>query len=98
MSCATSAAHLVPNVGSPFAMTYGGIQVGFAFDAASAIYDTVSRNFDFAASLSSVLAGYQRRSQEWSLQAQLAGYEVSQQQSQIAAAEAHKSDRYERQR
>lgn len=88
MRAMSSAAHLVPNVGSPFAMTYGGIQVGFAFDAASAIYDTVSRNFDFAASLSSVLAGYQRRSQEWSLQAQLAGYEVSQQQSQIAAAQA----------
>lgn len=88
MRAMSSAAHLVPNVGSPFAMTYGGIQIGFAFDAASAIFDTVSRNFDFASALSSVLAGYQRRSQEWSLQAQLAGYEASQQQSQIAAAQA----------
>ncbi len=88
MRAMSSAAHLVPNVGSPFAMTYGGIQIGFAFDAASAIFETVSRNFDFASTLSSVLAGYQRRSQEWSLQAQLAGYEASQQQSQIAAAQA----------
>ncbi|KAB8194367.1 hypothetical protein FKV24_006010 [Lysobacter maris] len=88
MRAMSSAAHLIPNAGSPFAMTYGGIQIGFAFDAASAIFDTISRNFDFASSLSSVLAGYQRRSQEWSLQAQLAGYEASQQQSQIAAAQA----------
>lgn len=88
MRAMSSAAHLVPNVGSPFAMTYGGIQIGFAFDAASAIFDTISRNFDFASALSSVLAGYQRRDQEWSLQAQLAGYEASQQQSQIAAAQA----------
>jgi hypothetical protein len=88
LRAAGGAAHLIPNVGSPFAMTYGGVQIGAAFDSLSALADTVSRNFDFASNLSSVLAGYQRRDQDWQLQEQLAAYEITQLQYQIQAAQA----------
>ena len=88
MRAMSGAAHLIPNVGSPFAMTYGGVQIGFAFDALAALYETVSRDFDFASSLSSVLAGYQRRDQEWVMQHQVASYEVTQMEAQLLGAQA----------
>lgn len=88
MRAMSSAAHLIPNVGSPFAMTYGGVQIGFAFDAMAALFETVSRDFDFASSLSSVLAGYQRRDQDWVMQQQVAAYEITQMEGQLAGAQA----------
>ena len=74
LKAAGGASHLIPNAGSPFAMTYGGVQIGAAFDSLGMWYDTISRNFDFASNLSSVLAGYQRRDQDWQLQEKLANF------------------------
>jgi hypothetical protein len=82
-------AHLVPNAGSPFAMTYGGREIGASLGAFAAVADTVAGTLDFASALSGVIAGYQRREQEWSLQQKTAAYEVAQMDAQIAAAEAH---------
>lgn len=81
-------AHLVPNAGSPFAMTYGGREIGASLGAFASVADTVAGTLDFASALSSVIAGYQRREQEWSLQQKTAAYEVAQMDAQIAAAEA----------
>lgn len=88
MKAAGGAAHLIPNAGSPFAMTYGGVQIGAAFDSLGAWYEMISRNFDFASNLSSVLAGYQRRDQDWQLQEKLAAYEILQLDAQIRAGQA----------
>jgi hypothetical protein len=86
-SAGASIAALLPNAGSPFAMTYGGVQLSAFGEAISKVYETISNNFDFAATLSSVLAGYQRRDQEWVMQRQLASYEKTQLQSQIVGAQ-----------
>lgn len=81
-------AHLVPNAGSPFAMTYGGREIGSSLAAFASAADTVSGTLNFASTLSSVIAGYQRREQEWTLQKNTASYEVAQMDAQIAAAKA----------
>lgn len=81
-------AHLVPNAGSPFAMTYGGREIGSSLAAFASAADTVSGTLNFASTLSSVIAGYQRREQEWTLQKNTATYEVAQMDAQIAAAQA----------
>jgi receptor-binding and translocation channel-forming TcA subunit of Tc toxin/ABC toxin-like protein/neuraminidase-like protein len=80
--------HLVPNAGSPFAMTYGGREIGASLDAFASAADTVSGTLNFASTLSGVIAGFERREQEWTLQKSTAGYEVAQMDAQIAAAQA----------
>lgn len=81
-------AHLVPNVGSPFAMTYGGREIGSSLGAFADAGDTISGTLSFASALSSVIAGYQRREQEWTLQKSTAAYEVAQMDAQISGAQA----------
>jgi hypothetical protein len=81
-------AHLVPNAGSPFAMTYGGREVGASLGAFADAADIVSGTLDFASTLSGVIAGYQRREQEWMLQKNTAAYEVAQMDAQIAGGTA----------
>ncbi len=81
-------AHLVPNAGSPFAMTYGGREIGSSLGAFASASDTVAGTLNFASTLSGVIAGYERREQEWTLQKNTAGYEVAQMDAQIAAAQA----------
>src|SRR5215218_9715367 len=43
--------YLVPNFGSPFAMTYGGKQVGASLDAIGSFFDLVGSYQSFVASL-----------------------------------------------
>lgn len=81
-------AHLVPNAGSPFAMTYGGREIGASLGAFASASDTVAGTLNFASTLSGVIAGYERREQEWTLQKNTATYEVAQMDFQIAAAQA----------
>jgi hypothetical protein len=81
-------AHLVPNAGSPFAMTYGGREIGASLGAFAAAADTIAGTLDFASALSAVIGGYERRAQEWTLQQKTAAYEVAQMDAQIAAAAA----------
>jgi hypothetical protein len=81
-------AHLVPNAGSPFAMTFGGREIGASLGAFAAVADTVSGTLSFASALSGVIAGYERREQEWTLQKNTAAYEVAQMDAQIAGAAA----------
>jgi hypothetical protein len=78
----------VPNAGSPFAMTYGGREIGASLGAFAAVADAVSGTLSFASALSGVIAGYERREQEWTLQKNTAAYEVAQMDAQIAGAAA----------
>lgn len=82
----SGAAHLVPNAGSPFAMTYGGREIGSSLDSFSSAMDIIAGTLSFASTLSSVIAGYERRAQEWVLQKTVAGFEVAQIDAQIDAA------------
>ncbi|HEY6391847.1 MAG TPA: neuraminidase-like domain-containing protein, partial [Bryobacteraceae bacterium] len=77
--------HLVPNVGSPFAMTYGGVQVGSSLGAVGSYFEAIAGFQNFIANLSLTMAGYERREQDWKLQAQLADYDEQQAAAQILA-------------
>jgi hypothetical protein len=84
---AASVAYGVPNVGSPFAMTYGGREIGAAINAASGVFELGSMIANFVSSRSATTAGYDRREQEWRLQATLAGDDVVQVDAQLQANE-----------
>src|SRR6185312_10212171 len=88
LQTASGIAYSIPQVGSPFAMTYGGIQVGNMLDAAANATGTYAMMADFAAQVSLTVAGYQRREQDWNLQINQAQFEAKQTQKQINAAQA----------
>ncbi len=83
---AATIAYAVPQVGSPFAMTYGGIQVGSAVNAASGVFEIGSEISSYIAQRASTMGGYARRSEEWGLQNQLAQVDVESLTHQIEAA------------
>lgn len=80
---AASIGYAVPQVGSPFAMTYGGQQIGNALNAASGVFEIGGAISNFISQQSQTLAAYDRRSDDWSLQEKLAGYDVAQFEDQI---------------
>ncbi|MBQ0987789.1 hypothetical protein KBZ10_25380 [Streptomyces sp. F63] len=82
---ASAIAFALPNVGSPFAMTYGGEQIGSATQAAAGVLQFGAATSQFAAERTLLMANYDRRSQEWQLQANLAGHEAQQIQAQLDA-------------
>lgn len=90
LGMAASIAYAVPNFGSPFAMTYGGQQLGSALNATSSAFELSSYISSYRADRSLTMAGYGRRIQDWSLQLSLAGYDFKQIGSQISAADAQK--------
>ncbi|AZE89384.1 neuraminidase-like domain-containing protein [Pseudomonas orientalis] len=79
-----SIGYAVPQVGSPFAMTYGGAQLGSSLTAASGVLDGLGILANFGAQLNLTMAQYRRRESEWQLQSDLASYDVAQIQFQIA--------------
>ncbi len=85
---AASIGYAVPQVGSPFAMTYGGQQIGSALTAASGVFEIYGMLANFAAQMALTMAGYQRRADEWQLQADLAAYDRDSMGYQIAANQA----------
>jgi hypothetical protein len=82
MIAATS--YLVPNAGSPFAMTYGGKQIGSSLEADSSELELAGKISTSIAELSLTTAQYERRRQEWELQRDLAGYDGAQIAAQVA--------------
>ncbi|MGN6662933.1 MAG: neuraminidase-like domain-containing protein [Solirubrobacterales bacterium] len=89
LRAAAAIAYTIPQVGSPFAMTYGGIQVGSSFTAASAGAEIGAEISNYVAQRSITMAGYDRREEDWTLALQDAQYEVASLEQQIRAAQAH---------
>ncbi|NNB93035.1 hypothetical protein HI113_03805 [Corallococcus exiguus] len=90
-SVATTAASIgyaVPQVGSPFAYTYGGIQIGSALQAAAGVFQIGSAISSFVAQRSLTAAGYERRAQQWQIMATVADLDEKQITAQIAANQA----------
>jgi hypothetical protein len=85
-STISSICYAVPNAGSPFAMTYGGQQLGHVIQGLEGGFRTASEISNFAANLNSILAGYERRSQDWTLQRDTADYDIQQIGYQITGA------------
>lgn len=85
---AAAIGYALPQAGSPFAMTYGGQQIGAALSAGSGVFEGLAQLSSFGAQLSITLAQYQRREEEWAMQAELAGHDVDQISAQRAANDA----------
>ncbi|MCG8456598.1 MAG: hypothetical protein MI919_09985, partial [Holophagales bacterium] len=73
---AAAIGYAIPQAGSPFAMTYGGKQIGSALNAAAGVFEIGSEISTYASQLASTMGGYQRRDQEWKLQRDVAKAEV----------------------
>jgi hypothetical protein len=87
---AAGIAHIFPNltIGSPGpTATFGGANVGNALGAIAQFFNLLAANASFQSSRSSIIAGHQRRYDDWILQSNLAGKEIEQIDKQILAAE-----------
>jgi len=84
---ASSAASFAPQVGSPFALTYGGEQVGSGLQGLSQAFRAQGEMASFQSSLAATLGGWERRAQDWTLQKTLATGDSLQIGRQIRAAE-----------
>jgi len=73
-----SVAYAIPNTGSPFAMTYGGVQLGAVFNAVASAFEVQASAYSYLSQLSITQAGYERRKQEWQLQQKMAGFDDAQ--------------------
>ena len=82
---ASSIGYAVPQFGSPFAMTYGGQQIGAVLNAVSGAAEIGATVATFIADRSLTMASYDRRAADWQLQADLADMDVKQIDAQIAA-------------
>lgn len=87
LSTITSVSSLIPNLGSPFAITYGGQQLGPATAALAGTLGTISGFFSSMSSIAGMLAGWHRRLEDWLLQLALATSEIEQLKRQINAAD-----------
>lgn len=85
------AAHLAPQIGSPFAMTYGGVQLGSSLSEGAAVIEIGASIANFIAQRSGTMAGYDRRRDEWKLQSTLADYEIKNIEKQIEGTKLRKS-------
>ncbi|GAA3249872.1 neuraminidase-like domain-containing protein [Dactylosporangium siamense] len=80
-------AYAIPQGGSPFALTYGGQQLGNVASAGAGALDTAAGVAGISAAMSLTMAQYARREADWQLQADLAGYDVAQITAQVGANE-----------
>ena len=82
---AASVGYAVPQVGSPFAMTYGGAQIGNMLNAMSGVFEMGAYLANYVAQRSETMGAYERRGQDWGLQATIAENDIRQIDAQIAA-------------
>lgn len=82
---AAAIGYAIPQVGSPFAMTYGGVQVGSMVNAASGAFEIGATVSAFVSQQAATMGGYERRTQDWKLQRQQATYDAQNIQQQIEA-------------
>jgi len=85
---------LAPDVGSPFAMVYGGSAVGSSFARAGTVFSILANLTKLSAEMSGKAGAYDRRTQDWKLQKTLAeddqmqySYLIEANNLQIAMAE-----------
>ncbi|KPA95917.1 neuraminidase-like domain-containing protein [Pseudomonas asplenii] len=81
-------AALTPQVGSPFAMTYGGLQIEGSLHRTSGMWRQTAEVMDTAKDLSDAIGQYQRLKAGWQQEATQAGLELTQIDQQILNARA----------
>ncbi len=77
---------LVPNLGAPTAMTYGGIQISKSMHNYAVFMNSLASLASAISSSAGLEASFQRRKQDWEFQKKSAELEIKQVQQQIAAA------------
>lgn len=91
LSAAATISYTIPQVGSPFAITYGGIQVGSAATSAATVMEIGANISNYISNRASTMAGFSRRKDEWSHQKSLADYDTKQLNSQISSMDKQQS-------
>jgi hypothetical protein len=84
---AASFTFLIPNAGSPFAMTYGGREIGSFFNAIGDAISSDAAEFHTVSAIAGAQAGFQRRGEEWAFAHSQAQQELKQLDKQVLAAE-----------
>jgi len=87
MALAAGAARLAPQVGSPFAMKYGGVEVGSSIEAFAHGCGIMAGVLAQTSQQTMAMAGYDRRKEEWQLQGEMAENEIENLKEQIAACQ-----------
>ncbi|MGU3495501.1 neuraminidase-like domain-containing protein [Xanthobacteraceae bacterium A53D] len=77
LETASAMAHLQPDVGSPFAMKWGGTQVGTNLSKAAATFGVLGKIAEVSASVCETTSGFTRREQDWTLQRDHANGELA---------------------
>ena len=80
------ALHLLPQLGSPFALKYGGQETGSSAHRLAVATGTLAAILDSVAGSAGLEAGHQRRHEEWQHQVTLAEHELRQLDRQRAVA------------
>ncbi|HBE9759335.1 TPA: neuraminidase-like domain-containing protein [Clostridioides difficile] len=83
----SSIGYAVPQVGSPFAMTYGGQQLGAVLEGMAGAAEIGASISNYEAQRSLTMAGYNRREEDWTFNKELASYEIENIKKQIATLE-----------
>lgn len=86
MEFAAGIARLTPQVGSPFAMKYGGVEIGSSMEAVSRGYGTLAGVMAHVSQQTLTMAQYDRRKADWELQEKQAEKEMENLEKQIAEA------------
>jgi hypothetical protein len=81
-----SALRLLPQVGSPMAMVYGGVQTGAAAEATGQVFNFRAAQRQLDSQMNAAQAGFLRRTEEWALARDTADFEAQQLATQIDAA------------
>lgn len=79
--------YLTPQVGNPFAMKYGGKELGDSAETWAAFLASIAAVAEAISASAGLEATFQRREQEWKQQLKLAKQEYGQIEKQILAAE-----------
>ncbi|MCB9706802.1 MAG: hypothetical protein H6711_33465 [Myxococcales bacterium] len=82
-----SAGSLIPQIGSPFAMTFGGAQIGGFFSAGAGVYSAQAGAQASKAAMSGLASHFNRRLEEWSFQAETARFDIASLERQVRVAE-----------
>ncbi|MBK7821328.1 MAG: hypothetical protein IPJ61_09665 [Tessaracoccus sp.] len=87
LNLAAGIAYLVPQIGSPFAMKYGGKDAGDSFRAMSDSLTSAAALAEIAADVSGTVAGFERRAEGWRHDLRLAENELKVLDRDVRAAE-----------
>ncbi|MCK5231629.1 MAG: hypothetical protein KAR13_15255, partial [Desulfobulbaceae bacterium] len=82
--------HLIPQLGSPFSLKYGGKEVGDSSVDWSMVMRDTAAVFDAIAASAGLEASFDRREQEWEHQKTLATHELEELEKQLKGAKIRK--------